>query len=167
MNIYSYIVLNTYRIIPFIVTLILSIVAVSPIMPSSSQEVTPLLGVISLSFWLIYKPELMGWTATIIIGIFNDALYGSMLGVSCLSAIMIRMIIIKFVLSLDYINIYITFLSIGFSLIIWLIVNSIIDYILYTNLYNYYILIFQFLVSLVISPIIIFVQLFLLKKMSI
>ena len=167
MNIYSYILLNTNKIIPFIVTLILSIVAVSPIMPSSSQEITPLLGVISLSFWILYKPELMGWTATIIIGIFNDALYGTMLGVSCLSAIMIRMIIIKFVLSLDYINIYITFLSIGFSLIIWLIVNSIIDYILYTNLYNYYILIFQFLVSLVISPIIIFVQLFLLKKMSI
>jgi rod shape-determining protein MreD len=167
MNIYSYIVLNTYKIIPFIVTLILSIVAVSPIMPSSSQEITPLLGVISLSFWLIYKPELMGWTATIIIGIFNDALYGSMLGVSCLSAIMIRMIIIRFVLSKDYINIYITFLSIGFSLIVWLTFNSIINYILYTDLYNYYILIFQFLVSLVISPIIIFVQLFLLKKMPI
>ena len=167
MNIYSYIVLNTYKIIPFIVTLILSIVAVSPIMPSSSQEITPLLGVISLSFWLIYKPELMGWTATIIIGIFNDALYGSMLGVSCLSAIMIRMIIIRFVLSKDYINIYITFLSIGFSLIVWLAFNSIINYILYTDLYNYYILIFQFLVSLVISPIIIFVQLFLLKKMPI
>ena len=167
MNIYSYIVLNTYKIIPFIVTLILSIVAVSPIMPSSSQEITPLLGVISLSFWILYKPELMGWTATIIIGIFNDALYGSMLGVSCLSAIMIRMIIIRFVLSKDYINIYITFLSIGFSLIVWLTFNSIINYILYTDLYNYYILIFQFLVSLVISPIIIFVQLFLLKKMPI
>ena len=167
MNIYSYIVLNTYKIIPFIVTLILSIVAVSPIMPSNSQEITPLLGVISLSFWMLYKPELMGWTATIVIGIFNDALYGSMLGVSCLSAIMIRMVIIRLLLSKDYINIYITFLCIGFSLIIWLIVNSIINYILYPDLYNYYILIFQFLVSLAISPIIIFVQLFILKKMSI
>ena len=167
MNIFSYIVLNTYKTIPFIVTLILSIVAVSPIMPSSSQEITPLLGVISLSFWILYKPELMGWTATIIIGIFNDALYGSMLGVSCLSAIMIRMIIIRLLDNIGYINIYITFLCIGFSLIIWLTVNSIINYILYPDLYNYYILIFQFLVSLAISPIIIFVQLYLLKKMSI
>ena len=167
MNIYSYIVLNTYKTIPFIITLILSIVAVSPIMPSSSQEITPLLGVISLSFWILYKPELMGWTATIIIGIFNDALYGTMLGVSCLSGVMIRMVIIRFLHSKDYINIYITFLCIGFSLIIWLIVNSIINYILYPYLYNYYILIFQFFVSLVISPIIVFVQLFLLKKMYI
>jgi len=167
MNIYSYIVFNTYKIIPFLITAILSIVAVSPIMPSSSQEITPLLGVISLSFWMLYKPELMGWTATIVIGIFNDALYGSILGVSCLSAIMIRMVIIKLLLSKDYINIYITFLCIGFSLIIWLTVNSIVNYILYPDLYNYYILIFQFLVSLAISPIIIFVQLYLLKKMSI
>jgi rod shape-determining protein MreD len=167
MNIYSYIVLNTSKIIPFLITAILCIVAVSPIMPSSSQEITPLLGVISLAFWILYKPELMGWTATIVIGIFNDALYGSMLGVSCLSAIMIRIVIIRLLLSKDYINIYITFLCIGFSLIIWLIVNSIINYILYPDLYNYYILIFQFLVSLAISPIIIFVQLFILKKMSI
>jgi rod shape-determining protein MreD len=167
MNIYSYIVSNTYKIMPFLITVILSIVAVSPIMPSSSQEITPLLGVISLSFWILYKPELMGVIATIIIGIFNDALYGSMLGVSCLSAIMIRIVIIRLLLSKDYINIYITFLCIGFSLIIWLIVNSIINYILYPDLYNYYILIFQFLVSLAISPIIIFVQLFILKKMSI
>jgi rod shape-determining protein MreD len=167
MNIYSYIVLNTSKIIPFLITAILCIVAVSPIMPSSSQEITPLLGVISLAFWILYKPELMGWTATIVIGIFNDALYGSMLGISCLSAIMIRMVIIRLLYSKDYTNIYIPFLCIGISLIIWLIVNSFINYILYPDLYNYYILIFQFLVSLAISPIIIFVQLFILKKMSI
>ena len=167
MNIYSYIVLNTYKIIPFLIILILSIVSVSPIMPSGSQEITPLLGVISLSFWIIYKPELIGWVATIIIGIFNDALYGSILGVSCLSAIIIRLIIIRFLLSKDNINIFITFLCIGLSLIIWLVVNSIINSIFYLGAYNYYILIFQFLVSLVISPIIVFVQLYLLKKMSI
>ena len=165
MNIFSYIVLNTYKTIPFIITLIFSIVATSPIMPSSSQEITPLLGVISLTFWILYKPELMGWTAIIIIGIFNDALYGSMLGVSCLSAIMIRMVIIKLIHSKDFINIYIAFLCIGFSLIIWLTVNSFFNSVLYPDLYNYYVLIFQFLVSLVISPIIVFIQLFLLKKM--
>jgi rod shape-determining protein MreD len=165
MNIYSYIVLNTFKTIPFIITLILSIVAASSIMPSSSQEISPLLGVISLSFWILYKPELMGWTATIIIGIFHDALYGSILGVSCLSGIIIRMVIIRFLLSKGYINIYITLLCIGYSLIIWLTINSITNYILYPDLYNYYILIFQFLVSLVISPIIVFIQLFLLKKM--
>ncbi|MDB9762448.1 rod shape-determining protein MreD [Alphaproteobacteria bacterium] len=167
MNIYSYVVSNTYKVMPFLITVILSIVAVSPIMPSSLQEITPLLGVISLSFWILYKPELMGFIATIIIGIFNDALYGSMLGLSCLSAIMIRMMIIRLLTNIDYINIYITFLCIGFSLIIWLTVNSIINYILYPDLYNYYILVFQFLVSLAISPIIVFVQLFLIKKMSI
>ena len=83
MNMYSYILLNTHKIIPFFITLLLSIVSVSPIMPSGSEEIAPLLGVISLTFWIVYKPELMGWLATIFLGIINDALYGTMLGVSC------------------------------------------------------------------------------------
>ena len=167
MNIYSYILLNIYKIIPFFITVILSIVSISPIMPSGTAEITPLLGVISLTFWIVYKPELMGWLATIGIGIFHDALYGSILGASCLAAIIIRIVIIKLLFDRDYIHIFITFLCLGLSLIVWLIVNSIINSLLYPDLYNYNNLIFQFLVSISISPIIVFFQLFLLKKMFI
>ena len=167
MNMYSYILLNTHKIIPFFITLLLSIVSVSPIMPSGSEEIAPLLGVISLTFWIVYKPELMGWLATIFLGIINDALYGTMLGVSCLAAIMIRIIIIKLMFNRGYINISVMFLCLGLSLIIWLIVNSIFNNLLNPDLHNYYNLIFQFLVSITISPAIIFIHLFLLKKMSI
>ena len=166
MAFYSYILFNLHKIIPFFIVLILSIVSVSPIMPNGSEEIAPLLGVISLAFWIVYKPDLMGFLTVIIIGVFNDALYGSMLGVSCLAMIMIRVIIIKLLLKIDYINIYITFLSIGVSLIIWLTIHSMFKSILYFDLYNFYSLIFQFLISIALSPVIIFVQLFLLKKMN-
>ena len=162
MVLYSYIILNLYKIIPIIVTIIFSIVSISPIMPTGSEEIAPLLGIISLSFWIVYKPDLIGWFAVIILGLLNDALYGSMLGVSCLATIVIRLVIIKLLLKTDYINIYITFISICAGLIIWIVVHSMFQ----TNLYNYYIQIFQFFLSLVISPVIIFFQLFLLKKMS-
>ena len=66
-----------------------------------------------------------------------------------------------------YINISVMFLCLGLSLIIWLIVNSIFNNLLNPGLHNYYNLIFQFLVSITISPVIIFIHLFLLKKMSI
>ena len=166
MNIYSYILLNTYKTMPFFIILILSIVSVAPIMPTGSEEIAPLLGVISLTFWILYKPELTGWIPTIVIGIINDVLYGSMLGVSCLAAVIIRIMIIRLIYNRE-INLMITFICLGLSLIIWLLVNNIFRGLFYPDLYNYYNLIFQFLVSIVISPIVVFFQLFLLKKMSI
>jgi rod shape-determining protein MreD len=166
MNIYSYIILNTHKIMPFFIISILSIVSVAPIMPTGSEEIAPLLGVISLTFWILYKPELTGWIPTIVIGIINDVLYGSMLGVSCLAAVIIRIMIIRLIYNRE-INLMITFICLGLSLIIWLLVNNIFRGLFYPDLYNYYNLIFQFLVSIVISPIVVFFQLFLLKKMSI
>ena len=166
MNIYSYILLNTYKTMPFFIILILSIVSVAPIMPSGSEEIAPLLGVISLTFWILYKPELIGWIPTIVIGIINDVLYGSILGVSCLAAVIIRIMIIRLMHNREN-NIMIISILLGLSLIIWLLVNNIFRGLFYFDLYNYYNLIFQFLVSIVISPIVVFFQLFLLKKMSI
>ena len=167
MSIYSYILSNIYSILPLLFTLILSIVSLMPIMPSGSEEITPLLGVISLSFWIVHKPEFMGWIPVIIIGIFNDVLYGSSIGIACLSAILIRLVIVKLLIKIKYINIYHTAFCVGLSLIIWILVNSVLNSILYYDNYNYTSLIFQFLVSLIISPIIIFIKIFLLKKMSI
>jgi len=138
-----------------------------PIMPNGSEEIAPLLGVISLSFWIVHKPEFMGWIPVIIIGIFNDVLYGSSIGIACLSAILIRLVIVKLLIKIKYINIYHTAFCVGLSLIIWILVNSVLNSMLYYDNYNYTSLIFQFLVSLIISPIIIFIKIFLLKKMSI
>ena len=167
MTLYSYVLSNIYSLLPLFITLILSIVSILPIMPSGTEEIAPLLGVISLSFWVVNRPDIMGWLSVIIIGIFNDVLYGSLLGIACLSAIIVRLILIKILHKIDFTNIYHTLFYVGLSLIIWLFINSLAKYIIYFNFYNYYAVIFQFLVSLVISPIIIFIQLLVLKKMSI
>jgi rod shape-determining protein MreD len=165
MTLYSYILLNLYKIMPIFITLIFILISVSPIMPAGSEEIAPLLGVISLAFWILYKPDNMGWAALIMIGVFSDSLYGSVLGVSCLANIIIRLTIIKLLLRIKNINIYITLLYIGISLIIWLILHSLIQSLIYIDVYNYYTNIYQFFISLAIAPIIIFFQLFLLKKM--
>ena len=57
MTLYSYILLNLYKIMPIFITLIFSLVSVSPIMPTGSEEIAPLLGIISLAFWIVYKPD--------------------------------------------------------------------------------------------------------------
>ena len=167
MTLYSYVLSNIYSLSPLFITLILSIVSILPIMPSGTEEIAPLLGVISLSFWVVNRPDIMGWLSVIIIGIFNDVLYGSLLGIACLSAIIVRLILTKILYKIDLTNIYHTLFYVGLSLIIWLFINILAKHIIYFNFYNYYAVIFQFLVSLVISPIIIFIQLLVLKKMSI
>ena len=167
MTLYSYVLSNIYSLLPLFITLILSIVSILPIMPSGTEEIAPLLGVISLSFWVVNRPDNMGWLSVIIIGIFNDVLYGSLLGIACLSAIIVRLILTKILYKIDLTNIYHTLFYVGLSLIIWLFINILAKHIIYFNFYDYYAVIFQFLVSLVISPIIIFIQLLLLKKMSI
>ena len=167
MTLYSYVLSNIYSLFPLFITLILSIVSILPIMPSGTEEIAPLLGVISLSFWVVNRPDIMGWLSVIIIGIFNDVLYGSLLGIACLSAIIVRLILTKILYKIDLTNIYHTLFYVGLSLIIWLFINSMAKHIIYFNFYDYYAIIFQFLVSLVISPIIIFIQLLVLKKMSI
>ena len=167
MTLYSYVLSNIYPLLPLFITLILSIVSILPIMPSGTEEIAPLLGVISLSFWVVNRPDNMGWLSVIIIGIFNDVLYGSLLGIACLSAIIVRLILTKILYKIDLTNIYHTLFYVGLSLIIWLFINILAKHIIYFNFYDYYAVIFQFLVSLVISPIIIFIQLLVLKKMSI
>ena len=167
MTLYSYVLSNIYSLLPLFITLILSIVSILPIMPSGTEEIAPLLGVISLSFWVVNRPDIMGWLSVIIIGIFNDVLYGSLLGIACLSAIIVRLILTKMLYKIDLTNIYHTLFYVGLSLIIWLFINILAKHIIYFNFYDYYAVIFQFLVSLVISPIIIFIQLLVLKKMSI
>ena len=167
MTLYSYVLSNIYFLLPLFITLILSIVSILPIMPSGTEEIAPLLGVISLSFWVVNRPDIMGWLSVIIIGIFNDVLYGSLLGIACLSAIIVRLILTKILYKIDLTNIYHTLFYVSLSLIIWLFINILAKHIIYFNFYDYYAVIFQFLVSLVISPIIIFIQLLVLKKMSI
>ena len=167
MTLYSYVLSNIYSLSPLFITLILSLVSLLPIMPSGTEEIAPLLGVISLSFWVVNRPDIMGWLSVIIIGIFNDVLYGSLLGIACLSAIIVRLILTKILYKIDLTNIYHTLFYVGLSLIIWLFINILAKHIIYFNFYDYYAVIFQFLVSLVISPIIIFIQLLVLKKMSI
>lgn len=166
MSIYSYILNNIITITPLLIVLILSILSVLPIMPAGTEQIAPLLGVISLSFWIVHRSDLMGWVPVVIIGIFNDILLGTILGSACFSAILIRLLLIRILNKLDLINIFHTLFYVSLSLFIWLLISNIVRTLFYFDFYNYHNSIFQFFVSISISPIIIFIHLFLLKKIS-
>ena len=137
-----------------------------PIMPIGYEAITPLLGVVSMAFWIVHRPDLMSWLFVIIIGISCDVLYGSIFGSAILGSITIRWVLTKIIDKLEPTNIFHTLFYISLSLLVWLfiaiITNSLLD-LKFLNLYNS---IFQCLISIIISPVVIFFQLYVLKKIA-
>ena len=166
MSYYRIIILNIKYILPLFTCLFLTLISIMPIMPIGYEAITPLLGVISMAFWIVHRPDLMSWLFVLIIGIFCDILYGSIFGSAILCAITVRLVLTKMIHKLEPRNIFHTLFYITLSLLVWLIIaiitNSLLD-LKFVNLYNS---IFQCLISIIISPVVIFFQLYVLKKIT-
>ena len=166
MSFYRIIILNIKYVLPLFICLFLTLISIMPIMPIGYEAIAPLLGVISMSFWIVHRPDLMSWLFVIVIGIFCDILYGSIFGSAILGSITIRLVLTKIIHKLEPINILHTLFYITLSLLVWLIIsiitNSLLD-LKYVNLYNS---VFQCLISIIISPVVIFFQLYVLKKIT-
>ena len=166
MSIYSNIISNIKYIAPLCTSLIFSIIAIMPIMPKGYESITPLLGVISMSFWIVHRPDIMDWSFVAIIGIFTDILYGSYFGTALLASFTIRLILIRIIHKLELVNIYHSLFYVTLSIIIWLIISLSMNTLFNLQSTNYYNYIFQCIISIIISPMVIFFQLYLLKKIT-
>ena len=166
MSIYSNIISNIKYLAPLCTSLIFSIIAIMPIMPKGYESISPLLGVISMSFWIVHRPDIMGWVFVAIIGICTDILYGSFLGTALLASFTIRLILTKIIHKLELVNIYHSLFYVTLSIIIWLIISLLINILFNIQNTNYYNYIFQCIISIIISPMVIFFQLYLLKKIT-
>ena len=164
MSIYRIFITNIKNLLPFFICLLLTIISVMPIMPLGYESITPLLGVVAMAFWIVHRPDLMNWFFVIIIGFLSDILYGSILGSSILAAIIIRLVLTKIIHKLEPTNFYHSLLYVTLSLIIWLTIVIMINYILNMQSINLFNNIFQCLISIIISPIVIFFQLYVFKK---
>lgn len=69
---------------PFALTFLLLIVNAMPFHVPGFAQVAPLLPMIGIYFWAVYRPDLMPATAVFMIGILHDFLSGLPVGVSAL-----------------------------------------------------------------------------------
>ena len=166
MSFYSIIISNLKYLIPLLTSLLFSIITIMPIMPLGYETIAPLLGVVSMAFWIVHRPDIMGWFFVIIFGFYSDILYGAILGSGVLSAIIIRLVMTKILYKLEPINIYHSLFYVSISLLIWLFVSIFIKSIINLETLNLFYPFFQGLISIITSPIVIFFQLYLLKKIS-
>ncbi len=72
--------LTARRFVPFGVTLLLMLFAMTPNHVPGLANVTPMYPIMAVYFWSIYRPDLLGYGATFGIGVLEDLLSGTPLG---------------------------------------------------------------------------------------
>jgi rod shape-determining protein MreD len=81
------------RFVPFGVTMILMLFAMTPTYIPGLSHVTPMYALMAVYFWAIYRPDLLGYGATFSIGILEDLLAGTPLGSGALVLLLAQRVV--------------------------------------------------------------------------
>ena len=167
MKILNLILSNIILLIPLFLTILLTFISVLPFFPHDSSNIAPLLGIITVIFWIVNKPDLMSWSSILLVGLINDILLGLHLGTSCLSLLIVRYTIVKLLFKFDNSSTLYTFIYVIVGLSIWLIVVVVLRSLIQLEFFNYSDVFFQFLLSVAVSPIIIFINKYFFNQLKI
>ncbi len=140
------------RLTPFGLTVILVLIGAVPLHVPGFTSVTPLLPMIGIYYWAIYRPDLMPVAAVFIIGLLYDALSGTPMGVNAAIFVIVHGIIDsqrRFFAGKSFTIIWLGFLlvSAGALLTTWLLVSA-----FYGTLVTSEALIFQYVITLGCFP---------------
>jgi len=166
MRILNLILSNIYLLIPLFLTILFTFISVLPFLPHELSNIAPLLGIITIIFWIVNKPDLMPWSSVLIIGIIYDVLSGLTLGISCFSLLLVRYIIIKSLFKFDGSSNLYTFIYTILGLFIWLVIIVIFRSLIQLQFFNYIDVFYQYLLSISISPIVIFINKYFLNQLK-
>lgn len=80
---------------PLMITLALTYISVLPLRVPGLTPVTPVVTLIAVYYWSIYRPDLLPLVATFVIGIMQDTLSGAPLGLSSLILLLVQGVVIS------------------------------------------------------------------------
>jgi rod shape-determining protein MreD len=116
------------RAVPFALTLFLMLFALTPTYVPGLSDVAPMLTLMCVYFWSIYRPDLLGYGAAFGIGILEDLLVGTPLGSGALVLLLCQRVVVhqqKFFNSKPFVVTWaaFAFVALGAALIRWLCVG--------------------------------------------
>ena len=167
MKILNSILSNINLLVPLFLTILLTFISVLPYFPHDLSNIAPLLGIITVIFWIVNKPDLMSWSSVLLVGLLYDVLLGLHIGTSCLSLLIVRYTIIKLLLKFDDSSTLYTFIYVLIGLSVWLLVVVFLRSLIQLEFFNYLDVCFQFLLSVAVSPIIIFINKYFFNQLKI
>ena len=81
------------RILPFGLTLIVLLFGLTPTHLPDFAQITPMYALVSVYFWSIYRPDLFGYGSGFGIGILEDLLTGTPLGIGTLTILLTQWVV--------------------------------------------------------------------------
>ncbi len=80
---------------PMMLTLALIFVTVLPLRVPGLAPVTPVVTLMAVYYWSIYRPELLPFAATFVVGLVQDSLSGAPLGLSSLVLLLVQGVVVS------------------------------------------------------------------------
>ncbi|MFQ5785302.1 MAG: rod shape-determining protein MreD [Alphaproteobacteria bacterium] len=80
---------------PLVLTLALVLVSVLPLRLPGFSSVTPVVALIAVYHWSIYRPDLLPLTGVFVIGLVQDALAGTPLGLTSLVLLLVQAVVVS------------------------------------------------------------------------
>ena len=116
------------RFVPFGLTLLLMLFALTPTRIPGMGHVTPMYALAAVYFWSIYRPDLIGFGTCLTIGLIDDAVTGAPIGCSSLMLLVCHQVVLhqqKFFNAKPFGIFWIAFalLALGASTLKWLCVG--------------------------------------------
>lgn len=141
------------RMTPVAMTLLLVVINVLPTQIPGFARVTPLLALIAIYHWTIYRPDLMPAVAIFMIGAFQDLMTGTPPGVHALVFLVVYGAVVsqrRFLVGKSFVITWLGFAVVGgaATLLIWMLVSA-----FYFSLLDPRALAYQYLLTLGVFPV--------------
>lgn len=75
---------NLIQVVPMLITLVLILVTAAPAQSSTVVPVTPMLALMSIFYWSVYRPEWLSAPVVFFLGLIADCLLGGPLGLNAI-----------------------------------------------------------------------------------
>ena len=111
---------------PKIVAVLIVLASIVSVHLPGIGNIIPLFNIMMIYYWSIYRPELMPTWFVCLLGLFQDALYGTPLGMTALINLILRAVVLpqrRLFIKASYIVVWIGFLvfSLGIVLVSWIL----------------------------------------------
>lgn len=106
------------HMVPFLLTLMLILMAATPSHVPGMVRVGPMLSLISVYYWSVYRPDLLRYGSAFLLGLFEDILTGAPLGSGALALLVTAAIVIgqfKFFVGKPFVVIWWAFAVVAFA----------------------------------------------------
>lgn len=115
------------QITPFLVTLLLVMLALVPLRVPNLAPIVPWLALVAVYYWTVYRPDLMPPLAVFGIGLFHDLATGTNVGVGALLLLLVHVAVLsqrRFFVSRSFLIIWIGFsvIAAGAMLLMWMVI---------------------------------------------